>query len=67
MAKSPPKSDPKSNGRQARLAEALRENLRRRKAHARAAENGELSPSGTGESNQDAETPKRRNPAAKSL
>jgi len=65
MAKSPPKSPPKSDRRQARLAEALRENLRRRKA--RPTESGESSPSGTDDDNQSADTPKRRNPAAKSL
>jgi hypothetical protein len=71
MAKSQPKSDPKTDHRQARLAEALRENLRRRKAHTRQTEGGESSPSGTGEStgenNPSADTAKRRNPAAKSL
>jgi hypothetical protein len=57
MAKSPVSP----NDRQARLAEALRENLRRRKAHSRQAGDGE---SAAAEVPEKDDASARRNPAA---
>jgi hypothetical protein len=55
----------KSEDRRARLAEALRENLRRRKASARPSESGESPPAGTDKNDSDALADTRRNPAVK--
>jgi hypothetical protein len=46
MPKSPARSSAKSSGRQARLARALRANLKRRKAQARAKAAAESGPGG---------------------
>ena len=67
MAKSHGKSGAKSNGRQARLAEALRENLRRRKAGARQAESGESAKTEAAKKDGAREGGNGRNPAAKTI
>lgn len=61
------KSNGKSGDRQARLAEALRENLRRRKAHVREAESGESDMSGIAEKDSEPAHSERPNPAVKSV
>jgi hypothetical protein len=61
------KSNAKSGDRQARLAEALRENLRRRKAGARGAESGESDRSDIAEKDSEPAHSERPNPAAKTV
>ena len=62
-----PKSDAKSGNRRDRLADALRENLRRRKARARPAESGESNPADIAEKNSEPAQAERPNPAAKTI
>jgi hypothetical protein len=62
-----PKSDNKSLGRRDRLAEALRENLRRRKAHPRQAESGESNAADIAEKDSGPAQSERPNPAAKTI
>ncbi|HTW33151.1 MAG TPA: hypothetical protein VMD53_00935 [Rhizomicrobium sp.] len=57
----------KSNDRRDRLADALRENLRRRKAHARRGESGESNAADIVEKDNEPVEGKRRNPAPKTI
>ena len=57
----------KSNDRRDRLADALRENLRRRKAHARQGESGESNAADIVEKDNKSVEGKRRNPAPKTI
>jgi hypothetical protein len=58
---------PKSNAPRDRLAEALRENLRRRKAHPRPAESGESNIADIAEKDNEPAQAERPNPAAKTV
>jgi hypothetical protein len=62
-----PKSNAKSGNRRDRLAEALRENLRRRKAHPRPAEGGESHTGDIAEKDNEPAQAERPNPAAKTI
>jgi hypothetical protein len=62
-----PKSNAKSGNRRDRLAEALRENLRRRKAHPRPAESGESNAADVVEKDSEPAQAERPNPAAKTV
>jgi len=61
-----PKSNAKSGNGRDRLADALRENLRRRKAGARPVESGESHTADIAEKESDPTQAERPNPAAKS-
>jgi len=58
---------PKSSNRRDRLADALRENLRRRKAHPRPAESGESETADIAEKDSEPTPAERPNPAAKTV
>ena len=58
---------PKSNNRRERLADALRENLRRRKARPRPAESGESETADIAEKDNEPAQADRPNPAAKTV
>jgi len=62
-----PKSNTKSGNRRDRLAEALRENLRRRKAHPRPAESGESNATDIAEKDSEPAQAERQNPAVKTV
>jgi hypothetical protein len=61
------KSNAKSGKPRDRLAEALRENLRRRKAHPRPAESGESNAADIAEKECEPTQAERPNPAAKTV
>jgi hypothetical protein len=62
-----PKSNAKSSRRRDRLADALRENLRRRKARARQPESGESNATDIAEKDSEPAQGERPNPAAKTI
>jgi hypothetical protein len=62
-----PKSNAQSGNRRDRLADALRENLRRRKARTRPTESGESNVSDIAEKNSEPTQAERPNPAAKTI
>jgi hypothetical protein len=62
-----PKSNAKSGNGRDRLADALRENLRRRKAHPRPAESGESKAADIVEKESESAEAERPNPAAKTV
>ena len=61
------KSNTKSDNRRERLADALRQNLRRRKAHPGPAESGESNAADIAEKDSDPTQGVRPNPAAKTV
>ena len=58
---------PKSKDRRERLADALRANLKRRKAHPRPAESGESESADIAEKDNESTEAERPNPAAKTV
>jgi len=62
-----PNSKLTPNDRRDRLADALRENLRRRKAHGRVAESGESNVDDIAEKENESAQDGRPNPAAKTI
>ena len=62
-----PKSNAKSKDRRERLADALRANLRRRKAHPRPAESGESETADIAEKDNEPTEAERPNPAVKTV
>jgi hypothetical protein len=62
-----PKSNAQSDNRRDRLADALRENLRRRKARAKPAESGESNAADIAEKDSESTQAGRPNPAAKTF